>query len=360
MSGEHVGTSVVLSPAPREAWRSVLASDPDALPSHTPEWMDAMCDGSLWRDASRLYTTADDRRLVVPMARLGLRGDRYSLEASPRNGWGFGGIIAEGGLRRSDVQLVDRDLQGFRPLRLSIRPNPLQAEEWKQFGSGMTREQRPAHAIDLAGGEDAVWARFSANARRGVRIAERSGVVTESDSTGRLLPVFFSLLRMSWSRWAHQQHEPAWLTHLRGRTEDSERKWRRIVDHIGPACRVSIAWCDGVPAAGTIVLHGVNAHYTRGAMDKAIAARSRANFALHWSEIRHACRSGAGWYHMGDSSHTGVARFKELFGAVPLEYDVLCTERLPLSRIDVFARSMVKKVVGFREDAPEKADLVAD
>lgn len=32
----------VISPAPRDAWRSVIADDFDALPEHAPEWLDTL------------------------------------------------------------------------------------------------------------------------------------------------------------------------------------------------------------------------------------------------------------------------------------------------------------------------------
>ncbi len=56
----------VISPAPREEWRAVIAGDPQALPEHAPEWTDALCAAGPYADASRLYTA--DRRPPVRAA----------------------------------------------------------------------------------------------------------------------------------------------------------------------------------------------------------------------------------------------------------------------------------------------------
>jgi hypothetical protein len=42
----------VISPAPRDEWRAVVANDPTALPEHAPEWVDALCAAGPYRDAS--------------------------------------------------------------------------------------------------------------------------------------------------------------------------------------------------------------------------------------------------------------------------------------------------------------------
>jgi hypothetical protein len=33
----------VITPAPREEWRAVIAGDRSALPEQSPEWVDALC-----------------------------------------------------------------------------------------------------------------------------------------------------------------------------------------------------------------------------------------------------------------------------------------------------------------------------
>ena len=127
-----MGGYQVISPAPRGRWRALLAEDPDALPTQAPEAIDAMCARSWWRDASRLYTTGEGRAFVLPMVRLGPAGP-LAMEASPRHGWGYGGVVAPGGVTLADLDIVARDLAAHRVLRRTMRPNPIQLEAWRGF-----------------------------------------------------------------------------------------------------------------------------------------------------------------------------------------------------------------------------------
>src|SRR3954454_18678829 len=102
--GWSLVTFRVVSPAPRAGWSAVVASDPDAMPSQTPAWMDAVTERSPWRDASRMYITESGRRVVFPITRVGGRG-RFGALASPRRGWGYGGIVADGGVAPCDIAL---------------------------------------------------------------------------------------------------------------------------------------------------------------------------------------------------------------------------------------------------------------
>ncbi|HEX5095173.1 MAG TPA: hypothetical protein VFX21_04140, partial [Acidimicrobiia bacterium] len=136
----------VVSPAPRARWREVLLQDPDALPSHSPEWTDAMCANSRWRDASRLYITNEGRSFVMPMVRFGPLRRFLAIEASPRPGWGFGGIVAPGGVTSADIAVVADDLAHRRPMRREIKPNPVQVDLWRGF-TGMRRVPTEAHVI---------------------------------------------------------------------------------------------------------------------------------------------------------------------------------------------------------------------
>lgn len=335
-------------PAPHDVWTRVAAADPDAMPSQTPEWLGTL--PARLVDASRLYETGDGRHVVLPLVR-DRRLPRFAtVEGSYPPTYGFGGVVAEGGVTADVVRAVAADLAGDRFLALSVWPNPLQGPHWdRACPPGWVRTARRAHVVDLADGVDAVWARMPGNGRRGVRHAERAGVHVETDCSGGALQAFFALLEESRERWASRSHEPAWLARLRAR-RDSVVAWQRTVDALPGRCRVSIAYWEGEPVAGTIVLAEPNAHYTHGAMRKERAARCYANYALHWHEIRAAAASGAASYHMGESgTSASLARFKEQFGARPHDYANYRYERLPFSRVDGMLRSAAKRAVGFRE-----------
>jgi hypothetical protein len=312
--------------------------------------LDALCSGGSWADATRSYRSADGRRIVLPLARR--RGvGAHGIEASMPTHWGFGGIVAEGGVTPDDVRLVLRDLAARPVLRQSLRPNPLHGRLYREEAPPRTLQiPRRAHVLDLSGGVEVVWKGFSESRRRAVRKAERSGVDVEHDSSGRLLDEFFELYAVSEARWAAQQHEPAALARFRTRFRDTLAKWQRIARDLDGGFHQWVARHDGRAVASIIVLSGVNAHYTRGAMDKERAAPLRANDLLMWHAIRAACATDAGAFHLGESGGSAsLADYKERFGARAVDYPELRFERLPITAADRLARTAVKRAIGFRE-----------
>jgi lipid II:glycine glycyltransferase (peptidoglycan interpeptide bridge formation enzyme) len=248
-----------------------------------------------------------------------------------------------------DVEAVLAKLSADRLLRAAIRPNPLHASAWGGALPGWTRVARSAQVVDLRNGADAVWQRMHPNARRAVRRAEREGVEVSCDSAGTTLGAFFDLMHESRARWAEQRNEPVWLARLRAR-RDSLARWTKIAAAIDGRCRVYSATWNGRLVAGIIVLFGPNAHYTRGAMHKELAAQCRANYALHWRSICDAVAAGFSAYHMGESgTSSSLARFKSQFGAATHPYAALQHESLPISTVDARARALVKRAIAFRE-----------
>lgn len=342
----------VTSPAPEGVWRDLLAADPGALVSQSPEWTQAICEAARYVDASRLYQLPSGRQAVLPMVgRIGLPGFS-AVEASLPPAWGIGGLVAPGGARPDEIATVFRELATRRVLRTSIRPSPLQATEWAAARPvGTIAVPRLAHVLDLDGGFERVWKhRFAGTARTAVRKAERSGLTVERDVSGRLVPVFYELFEQSLDRWARQQHEPSKLARWRGLRRDPMPKFESMARCLGPAFRIWVAWHDGRPAAAILVLHGANAHYTRGVMDKELAGPTRANYLLHSLAIEEACASGCRSYHMGESGNSSsLAQFKTRFGARPHSYDEYHVDPLNLTAVDRRLRGVVKRVIRFKE-----------
>ncbi|MFB7874109.1 GNAT family N-acetyltransferase [Nocardia sp. NPDC056064] len=296
----------------------------------------------------------DGRRALLPLVRRTYpTGGSAILQSLPK-GWGFGGLIAPDGVTAGLVSAVFDDLTATPALRIHFRPNPLDAAAWAEAAAertGITAVPARAHVLDLDGGFDQVWRdRFKASTRTAVRRAERAGVEVETDTTGRLVPVFHALLQRSFDRWARLQHEPVRLARFRGRHRDPATKFATIAARLGMGCRVSVAWFDAHPVAAVLVLHGgANAHYTRGAMDETRAFPT-ANRLLHTVAIENACRDGCRSYHMGESGVSpGLARFKEYFGAEPYDYCEYWLERVPMYRADRALRDCVKRAIGFHD-----------
>ncbi|WP_367891503.1 GNAT family N-acetyltransferase [Nocardioides sp. Arc9.136] len=191
-----------------------------------------------------------------------------------------------------------------------------------------------------------MWTRrFSSGVRRAVRKAERSGVVVERDSTGRLLPQFLALYQESAQRWAAADGMPAWLAARRSARLEPLAKLQRVAAGFGEACVTWMAFVGGRPAAAVIVLNqGANVDYWRGAMTLPLAGPVRANDLLHRCAIEEACRRGAARYSFGISvPGTGLARFKEGFGAVPVPHSGYVLERFPVRRATRTGRRLVRR-----------------
>lgn len=342
----------VISPAPREVWQALLDVDPEAVPYQNPAWLDCVCSIGNYEDVSRLYQAADGRQFVLPLVRRPGLPEALTPVASLPPGWGMGGLVSSGNIQPEEIAAIFEDLARLPFPKISVRPNPRQGKSWTAAAPrNIIAVPRLAHVLDLEGGFDQVWLkRFDKKTRSAVRKGERSGVVVECDTTGRLVPVFYELLRRSFDRWAQQQHEPRFLTHFRGQMRDPLRKFQMMAERLGDACCIWVAWVNGQPAAAMLVLKYTNVNDSRGAMDKDVAASTGANDLLQSMAIESACRSGCRYYHMGESgSSASLAHFKTRFGAEPYPYAEYHLERFPITRIDAGLRRIVKRVIGFKD-----------
>jgi CelD/BcsL family acetyltransferase involved in cellulose biosynthesis len=334
----------------REAWRRVLALDPDALMSQTPDWMDCVCASGRYEDATRAYATDDDHELVLPLARRRLP---VSVAASMPFGWSNGGLISSRGrLTVADVSEVAGDLARQHALLIGVKPSEVTSEVWAaSVPSNVTRTRHMTHVIDLSRGFGSVWKRLHGSVRSRCRQAKRLGVTIEGDGSGRLMPVFYELYRRSVERWAQEQHEPLWLARWRARQRDPWGKFRTVAERLGPACRVFVAWRAGEPLAANIVLlRGSQAVGWRAAMDKELIRRTGAGQLLVCRALEEACEAGHRSFNLGDSApSSALAQTKEHYGGEEVHYAGYRFERLPLTAADRFVRRRVKEVIGFRD-----------
>ena len=342
----------VISPAPRDAWHALATVDPDTLTTQTPAWIDCICANGSYVDASRLYEFRDGKQVLLPLVQKRWLPHQLNTAASMPNAWGIGGTITSGSLQSEDLEAIFSDLQQEKYLDVHVRPNPLRGQIWAAARLERTvAVPRVAHVLSLEGGFDEVWSRrFKQAARAKVRRAERMGVEVECDTTGRLVPVFYQLFEKSLERWADHSHEPHWLARWRGHQRDSMDKFMSIARILGEACRVWVAWHQGQAVASLIVLQGANAHYTRGAMNLALAGPTNANYLLQKHAIEDACNHGCRSYHMGETGNSeSLAFYKSRFGAVAHAYAEYHLERVPLTQIDGLLRKVVKQAIGFKE-----------
>jgi Acetyltransferase (GNAT) domain len=352
-SSDAVRMIDVRSPAPRKEWRELLALDPLALETQSPEWADAMGASRHYADASRFYEFANGRRVVLPLLRRTV-GGRTALEASNPMHCGVGGVVAAGGPQPAEIAAVLTDLNQHPVAVRTFWPHPLTAGAWADAWSradppGGLVVARRAHTIDLAGGMNVVSTRFGKATRAGVRHARRSGVAIECGTGGRLVDEFYDLMELATRRWAQMQHEPAWLALRRLHHREPRSKFHAIGRHLGDRMQIWLARVDGRPIATILVLRGSNAYNMRGAMDEEMRTH-RANDLLYVTAIEDACAAGCGSYYLGDSGWSdSLAKYKERFGARPCLYTEYRSERLPVTRAEGVVKGAVKRVIGFKD-----------
>jgi hypothetical protein len=336
----------------RDAWGQALGTDEQALVSQTPAWMDCVCASGRYEDATRAYEAEDGRRLILPLARMRAPRPITAVSSMPY-GWGTGGLVSSDGPVGADgVASVIADLLGERILLTAVRPSPAAAGAWDPaVPDGAVRIPHMSQIVPLRDGFDAVWRGFSSTVRSNCRKALRRGVTAERDDTGRLMPVFDALYRISIDRWASQQHEPRWLAHWRARRRDPVEKFQTVATNLGANCHVWVAWRGGEPIASVVVLtHGLHSTMWRSAIDKDAGRGTGATELLHQLAIEEACAKGHRAYDLGDSAPaSSLARNKRGFGARDATYFGYRFERLPVTAVDRFARRQAKRVIGFRD-----------
>ncbi len=152
-------------------------------------------------------------------------------------------------------------------------------------------------------------------ARNKVRKAERAGLTVESDSTGRLVPVYYDLY-MDWvRRRAQERGLPTSIMLRRASRMEPLRKFQVVAQKLGSACHIWVARLDGQPVAAVIILiHGTHANYWRSCSNKELAGQVAANNLLTKLTIEYACEAGCLDYNMGWSGTPSLTKYKEQLG----------------------------------------------
>lgn len=338
----------VTTPAPREAWRQVLASDPNALIFHTPEWADALCATGQYEDASRLYEMPGGRKLLLPMVQQKIISSDVTIRASMPDGWGLGGLVSTAPLQQGEIDLVVRDLVRTTGLQTVIRPNPLLAGTWE---TGITQvlptSRRASHILDLEGGFSHVWEKkFKGTARTAIRKSERAGLEIEVDVSGKLIPTYYDIY-LNWTeRRSRERHIPTWLAHWTAKRREPLQKFALAAQAMKEACQVWVVKLNGEPIAASILLtYKENAFFWRNASIRELATSVRANDLLQGRMIEQACLAGCRYYHMGESGGVeSLKQFKSRFGAVETPYSVYSLERLPVTHWKHQLRILTKSI----------------
>lgn len=341
----------VASPVRDADWDRIYHRDPDALPTQSQRWAQALVSTGRFADKSRLYTFDDGQQALVPLFCRAYGGPVHGRLWSQPAAWGFGGPVAERGLDTAQLSAILADLEHAWPLGVGLRPNPLHAAVWADAATRWVRIERSAHVLDLSGGMTGVWeTRFKPRTRTAIRKAQAAGMEIVCGRSGGLIEEFYRLFERSVIRWAGKQREPVPLALWRARRRDPIEKFHCMANAMGEGFGLWLARHEGEAVAAILVLQDGNAHYTRGAMNEEKAGPLSANLLLHYRAIEAACAAGCRSYHMGETGRSeALAQFKSRFGAVAVPYAEYSREAVPISGLTRTAKTLVKRAIGFRD-----------
>jgi Acetyltransferase (GNAT) domain len=327
----------VSTPVPTDVWQKVASADPSTMPFQTPAWRDCVCAGSHWHDASRLYELGGERRLVLMAARRSGPG-LPAVEASWPHGWGTGGVLAAGGVRPDEVDLVCTDLASSRVLSAALRPAFGAAPAWTQAREGSAAISRKVHVAYLEKPFEDYWARavpakVRSNIRGARRHLERAGIIFTAGNSPELVRAFYDTY-LAWLGWrARQRKVPPALARWQGRRAEPLAKFTAVAGRLGGDCRIQVAWLDGRAVGAAISLHTAgSAVGWRMYADRSLPARFRLTEVLIEESLRYACDTGCEYLEMGESGGLdSLASVKARFGGQAFPLAEYYYGRVPLS-----------------------------
>lgn len=334
------------------SWSDFYQNDPDALVTQSPNWAQSLIELENGEDASKVYEFAGGRSYMLPLIKkrnpLAIGRSYGSMPHS----WGVGGLLGIDRPTPHEMKLIWDDLSQLPAALLRLRPNPFHNQLWlDSVPEHAIKLQRRSHILNLEGGFDFIWEKkFKSVTRRNVRKAEKSGLTVECSTSAENIEAFYELFKLSIKRWANFQNEPHFLANFRANRRDPIEKFQTIARNLGNQCRLLVARKDGRPAAAIMVLMGNNANYTRGVMDRDLAAPTRANDLLHRIAVESACQTGCRYYHMGETGNLeSLAKFKSRFGAEEVRYNEFYLDNWRLYQAKESLKSVVKKVIRFKD-----------
>jgi hypothetical protein len=219
---------------------------------------------------------------------------------------------------------------------------------WRYFESRNNNDDWPeaqpsvsfyGHAIDLQGGPEAVFKRFSSALRRGIRKAQDQGVQIEFDTRPETIALYYSL-------------------HCRTRRKHGVppqpfRFFENIGRHVFRAGQgfLAVARLASKPIAAAVFFHHQGqAFYKFGASDYRLQ-HLRPNNLLMWESMKRFAAQGFESVHLGRTSlsNEGLRRFKLGLGAAeqPIRYAKYDLKREAFVRDIDRSEQPIKRLFGY-------------
>jgi CelD/BcsL family acetyltransferase involved in cellulose biosynthesis len=328
----------------REAWRGLLARDPNASFFHGPAWIEALTEAYPYYRADWLSATAPDGRLIgaLPVIesrrgavqRLSLPYGTYGTpladeaDAATRN-------AIRGALLAAWWRMARRWSTARAHLVLFVPPGGEPLPEWP--GAAATTPER-TQLVDLSVGFDRLWNEvFDGDVRTSCRKAERLGVTIEPAAGAAGLAELARLYQEQAAGWTNHTPFPAALFPALAE--------RAAAGDDGDApVEAWLARHEGrVVAAQLLLIHrGMVLSWL--APNTPDARRLNAPTLLYRTILEAMCRRGHAWFNFGSSRHApALEEFKRGLGGRPHDYAVCLREAAwfrPLHRLQYRLRGI--------------------
>lgn len=295
---------------------------------HTPLWANIFCrwQPARYRTATRIIDYDDSSQVVLPLVMKRHLAGMVSVALSMPGGT-FGGPLINGALSADQEAVVYKEMAHYSSYIL--RENPYQP-----FRHGVPRGKShndPTQAVDCSAGYEAVWKRATAAHRNATRNAIRAGVeITVAEHT-RDWDAYTALYNASVKRW--QDHGAFSGVYY-------DRTFFSCIESLSPEYRrLYLARIDNRVIAGIlcffwnrhcVVWHGAG---TEGGF------RYHPNNLLYDRALYYAVKDEYRWFDCNPSgSLRGVYKFKEYFGARPIDSRVVVKRSPCMSLMDALRK----------------------
>jgi hypothetical protein len=251
-----------------------------------------------------------------------------------------GGLVTDGDVTPEDVEAVAADLAALPAARVRVQPGTADREAWRAATlPGWLSRPASSHVVDLpAGGGPGVIQALSRNSVRKLRKGERCFDV-QWDDTGRLLPVFDTMLQRSMDVWAEQHWLPTPLARRLLVHRDPPERRADLFRRLDGGLRVWLASEGSRPVAAIVVLSaGPTAVYWGGATDKEAAGNRGVGQLVHVRAMQAAAAEGRVHYDLGASGSAELIAFKEGLGARPVVHPSFAVEHVPITATEARLR----------------------
>ncbi len=288
----------IVDPTAFPGWDRLLPDFPEADFFHTSSWAKVLRDAYHYRPV--YYSLFDHRKLaaVIPLMEVNSHWTGKRAVCLPFTDYCH--PLARPGVSLLEAWsriLRDGKSRGWKSVELRSGADGVPA--------GVPSTTFLGHTLDLAAGEERIYAAFRDSTKRNIKKAVQAGVAVEFSGSMKAVSEFYRLNCLT-----RREH---------GLPPQPFHFFKRIQEHILEPGRgfVALAAYHGHPVAGAVYFEfNGRGLYKYGASDRAYQ-HLRANNLLMWEAIRRHCRSGCRSFCFGrtEPENKGLQQFKAGWGA---------------------------------------------